>query len=133
METMLAPCGIDCGICSGYLREKNKCLGCLVINEDNLKHILTCRKKQCVETRGLNYCYECNKFPCQDIKKLDKRYATQYGESPIQNGLFVKTNGLEAFKTIQLEKWICKSCHEGLNVHRKYCPTCNEINPNYLK
>ena len=25
---LIAPCGMNCGICYGYLREKNKCPGC---------------------------------------------------------------------------------------------------------
>ncbi|MDD5456566.1 MAG: hypothetical protein PHV30_05985 [Candidatus Margulisbacteria bacterium] len=25
---LIAPCGMNCAICLGYLREKNKCPGC---------------------------------------------------------------------------------------------------------
>ena len=25
---LIAPCGMDCGLCMGYLREKNTCGGC---------------------------------------------------------------------------------------------------------
>ncbi len=25
---LIAPCGMNCGTCLGYLREKNKCVGC---------------------------------------------------------------------------------------------------------
>ena len=26
--TLIAPCGMNCGICVGHLREKNRCAGC---------------------------------------------------------------------------------------------------------
>lgn len=133
MDTLLAPCGIDCGICSGYLREKNRCPGCLNATETTLKHIFTCSKKICAESQGITYCYECKKFPCYNLKKLEKRYSTQYGESPVNNGIFVRDFGLEAFKKSQLLRWTCQNCGEGLNVHKSKCPGCGEINPNYLK
>ena len=30
----IAPCGMNCSICRGYLRKKNKCLGCREIDEN---------------------------------------------------------------------------------------------------
>lgn len=133
MDTLLSPCGIDCGICSGYLRTKNRCLGCLVKAEGNLNHIASCSKKQCTANHQVTYCFECPSFPCYNLKKLEKRYATQYGESPIYQGIFVREHGLEAFRALQLQKWNCVRCGEGLNVHKSICPHCEEKNPNYLK
>ena len=27
-SALIAPCGMDCGLCRGYVREKNRCAGC---------------------------------------------------------------------------------------------------------
>lgn len=27
-KTLIAPCGINCGICLAFLRDKNTCMGC---------------------------------------------------------------------------------------------------------
>jgi hypothetical protein len=31
-NALIAPCGMNCGVCMAYLREKNKCPGCRLIN-----------------------------------------------------------------------------------------------------
>jgi len=33
-SSLIAPCGMNCGICLAYLREKKKCPGCNGSNED---------------------------------------------------------------------------------------------------
>jgi hypothetical protein len=132
MDVMLAPCGVDCGICSAYLREKNHCAGCLA---DDLTlsnhHCSTCTRKYCIEHKGETYCYSCDKFPCRSIKGLEKRYTEKYGESPIDNGRFVEQYGMEAFIALEKERWICKACGSVLNVHRSTCDICNAVNPSF--
>ena len=53
--TMIAPCGMNCGICSGFLRdgrEKNVCPGCN--GDDARKPVVcaTCRIKNCPGLHG---------------------------------------------------------------------------------
>lgn len=132
MDVMLAPCGVDCGICSAYLREKNHCEGCLAVNPDlNIGYCRTCSRKYCIEHKDEKYCYSCEKFPCRSILSLDKRYTEKYGESPIDNGRFVEQFGMEAFIALEKERWICKACGSVLNVHRSTCDVCHADNPHY--
>jgi uncharacterized radical SAM superfamily Fe-S cluster-containing enzyme len=35
--SLIAPCGMNCSICSAYLREKNKCPGCRLMNIEYCK------------------------------------------------------------------------------------------------
>jgi hypothetical protein len=42
---LVAPCGMNCGICRAYLREKNKCPGCRVITQINLLLVLDVKLK----------------------------------------------------------------------------------------
>ncbi len=132
MDVMLAPCGIDCGICEGHLRSKNRCDGCLSANNQiKSTHIKTCSKIKCTLEHNVVYCFECDRFPCLNIRKLEKRYAIKYGESPIENGLFVKNNGIDAFIKLENEKWHCKNCHAVLSVHKPLCRECQNINPHF--
>jgi hypothetical protein len=34
-QGMIAPCGMNCGICIGHLREKRPCGGCFKKNDEN--------------------------------------------------------------------------------------------------
>lgn len=106
---LIAPCGMNCAICSGYLREKNKCLGCRGIDESNSDYCRKCIIKHCkiLKEKGVKYCsIKCEKYPCKRLRDLDKRYKTKYGMSMIENLEFIKQNGIR--KSIEREKkrWI---------------------------
>lgn len=51
--TLIAPCGINCGICRAYLREKNKCPGCRLFNAQEPVSIARCKIKNCFSKRDL--------------------------------------------------------------------------------
>lgn len=126
----IAPCGVICDICLGFQRTKNKCVGCNSIGNKPY-HCTVCSIKTCPEKNGDEklLCNECSKFPCRRIKNLDKRYTTQYGESPIINLKSIKEIGLEEFINTDSVKWKCNECGHLLCVHRNECINCGNINP----
>lgn len=104
---LIAPCGMNCGICVAYLREKNNCGGC---HSENCRGgCRNCAIKNCVKLKKAKsgFCADCEIFPCARIKKLDKRYRTKYGMSMIENLLFIKEKGMKKFLAEQNKKWIC--------------------------
>jgi hypothetical protein len=126
-DGMIAPCGMNCGLCIGHLRKKKPCGGCFRKDDEN-KHE-TCRSCSVVNCEFLaetksGFCFECSKYPCQRIKNLDKRYRTKYGMSMIENLSFIKEKGLERFLESEQEKWKCGNCGSGLSVHRDNCLNC---------
>lgn len=129
---LIAPCGMNCGLCIGHLREKRPCGGCFKIDDENKPTV--CRSCKIVNCAFLaetvsGFCYDCKKHPCTRLKNLDKRYRTNYGMSMIENLAFIKIHGLEKFLKNEEEKWKCKSCGSGLSVHRDFCIHCKaEIN-----
>jgi hypothetical protein len=129
---LIAPCGMNCGICLGYLREKNRCNGCR--NDDYQKpaYCTHCIIKNCSvlgDTKS-GFCYACEKFPCQRLKQLDKRYRTRYNMSMLENLEYIRTRGLEAFLDNERHRWICSYCGATLCVHRKFCIECKaDITP----
>ncbi len=107
---------MNCAICLGYLREKNKCPGCH--NIDTLR--IRCRILKCTERKG-KYCFSCDKFPCARLKQLDKRYRTKYKMSMIENLQNIKNFGIRKFVRNEKEKWICTDCGGIICIHRGYC------------
>lgn len=103
-ESMIAPCGMNCGLCLHYLRTENKCPGCSSGRKVNNKPI-KCSRRLCKKRKG-DFCYECDSFPCDSIKRLDERYRKRYGMSEIENLEFIRDKGVEAFLKSQEEKYV---------------------------
>lgn len=124
---MIAPCGMNCGTCIGYLREKNKCSGCRPDFGSKPASCNACRIKNC-EQLALSeskFCYDCEKYPCLRLKQLDKRYRTKYRTSFIQNLERIKESGITAFLKNEALRWTCPDCGSSLSCHRDICLTCN--------
>ena len=122
----IAPCGINCGICLGHLREKNRCDGCRIKPAVTFKSIDRCIIRNCIylEETTSGFCYDCEKYPCQRLKQLDKRYRTRYRVSVISNLNSIKSTGIKKFVESEIDKWTCKSCGAMLCVHRENCRNC---------
>ncbi|PKM94546.1 MAG: hypothetical protein CVU84_10800 [Firmicutes bacterium HGW-Firmicutes-1] len=127
-EELIAPCGMNCGVCIAYLREKNKCCGCLSLGTNKQAHCNKCSIKFCDEHNRseFTYCYECHKFPCSRIRKLEKRYVENYHVSLIENSTSISKYGFSEFIMNESEKWKCKNCGEVLCIHRNICLNCKE-------
>lgn len=96
---LIAPCGMNCGICLAYLRNKNVCKGCWGKNENKSKSCLNCIIKNCELLNKIDskFCYDCEKYPCKRLKQLDKRYRLKYRMSMIDNLESIRRNGLVMF------------------------------------
>jgi hypothetical protein len=126
-RSMIAPCGMNCGTCIGYLRAKNKCCGCWPDNGSKPVYCTSCKVKNCELLAKTNskFCFECEKFPCQRLKQLDKRYRTKYNVSFFQNLQAIKDSGITNFLASESKRWTCPDCGSVLSCHRTKCLTCN--------
>ncbi len=125
-ESLVAPCGINCGSCLAYLRDKNKCYGCRVDFDSKRKTCVQCRIKNCdlLSKTSTGFCYGCEIFPCQRIKHIDKRYMTKYRTSLIQNLLMIKETGITNFLAFESGRRTCPNCGAVLSIHINYCLKC---------
>ena len=132
MDTeLIAPCGMNCGICSGYLAFKHDvkskgigmpyCTGCRP--RDKKCAFLKKRCSLLLEGR-VQYCYECQDFPCKGLQQIDKRYRSQFRMSMIDNLEYIKKNGISKFMTVQEEKWKCPECGGLICCHNGICFNC---------
>ena len=134
METssqLIAPCGMNCIICSGYLAFKHDvkskgirmsyCMGCRP--RDKKCAFL---KKRCslLLSKKVTYCHECKEFPCDNLIRIDKRYRTFFRMSMIQNLEFIKKDGIIIFLEREKERWRCPTCGGTICCHNGICFEC---------
>ena len=119
---LIAPCGMNCGICIGHLRDKNKCPGCRLMSETKSNYIKKCTIRNC--PKEVKFCSDkCDTYPCKRLNDLDKRYRTKYGMSMIENLENIKKNGIRKFVKNEKMRWRCK-CGNVICVHRDACIFC---------
>lgn len=129
---LIAPCGMNCAVCSGYLALKNEvkskgirmpyCKGCRP--RDKKCAFL---KKRCdlLANNKVHFCYECEDFPCERLGRIDKRYRTFFRMSLIENLESIRKNGMPNFLKTQEEKWRCSECGRVICCHNGICFSCS--------
>jgi hypothetical protein len=123
---IIAPCGINCSLCRAYIRDRLPCPGCRGGDNNKSNSCLTCAIKNCKELAagGFRFCYFCDKFPCAELKRLEKRYKSKYGVSVIANLERIKTIGVKRFIEEEAAKWTCPECGSLLCMHKPQCVNC---------
>jgi hypothetical protein len=126
---LIAPCGLNCRLCRAYTREKNACPGCRAGDAQKPKTRVICRIKTCekIVKAEIEWCYDCEEFPCFYLARLDKRYRTRYGTNVIANLLCIQETGLQNFIESENRKWTCPACGEMLCMHQPACPSCGYV------
>ena len=127
---MIAPCGLDCSICSQAQAENDPCPGCNGPDENkpdfcaNRCGIILCRKRR---ENGFAFCDECPDYPCDDVMEKENRYTSKYPlkESPLENLRMIRGMGMEAFLERERRLWTCPKCGSPICVHTGHCSGCN--------
>ncbi|MFC1656454.1 DUF3795 domain-containing protein [Patescibacteria group bacterium] len=105
---LIAPCGMNCVLCKGYLREENKCPGCRYLDTRKSGYCRKCIIRNCEQLKKNNWKFcsdKCEKYPCIRLKALDKRYKTKYNMSMINNLDSIQKNGIRKFLQSQKKTW----------------------------
>jgi hypothetical protein len=103
-KDLVAPCGMNCAICSGYLAFSHD----LPKKRGAIHHCTGCRprNKKCAFLKGqgcmisqgeARFCHECPKFPCQHLSRVDERYQKNYQYSLIDNLRMIARDGMVSF------------------------------------
>ena len=134
-KELIAPCGMNCGICSSYLAYKNNihrklitnCTGCRSRNKQCAFLKKKCKDGLKLLKGEIEFCFECNYYPCENLTRLDKGYREKFGMSMIDNLNEIKNKGINYFIENQETKYKCKKCSSLISVHSKKCFICDKI------
>ncbi len=125
---MVAPCGIDCGICEmhtckddpnmlsyflskGYPKEKLPCKGCRSIDGQCPVIGTTCATYSCVQKRSVTFCSECSDFPCAKLNPAADRAEILPHNTKVFNLCTIKKLGVEGF--VKVSSDIKKRYYKG--------------------
>ncbi len=127
---LIAPCGMNCGLCKAYIaythgvpRVRGKvtyCAGCIP-RAKNCYVIRSCKKLSKHQNQS---CVQCETMPCEKLAHLDKRYRERYGMSMVENLKELKEQGMDEFLKSQAGKYRCPDCGDVICVHDSKCYSC---------
>ena len=130
-EELVAPCGMNCNVCGAYLGAKHDvrrlgvrmryCEGCRA-----RKTPCAFLKKKCdlLLKNKVEYCHECQDFPCDPLSAIDKRYKANFRMSEIENLNRIRDEGIKAFLESEEAKWKCPECGGVISCHNGICFDC---------
>ncbi len=130
---LIAPCGINCAICKRYLAFINRipvskgvvyCKGCRPQNKRCTLLKPECRKTLRLGEDEVDYCCDCDSYPCERLSCLDKKYRTKYGVSLLDNLEQIRIMGLADFLADQTKKHACPQCGSLISLQEKRCCKC---------
>jgi hypothetical protein len=131
-KRLAAVCGLYCEACTLFIATKEdptrlkgwadryqlseeavKCYGCR--SDKRGPYCQTCKMSACAAERGIDFCVECDEYPCGDLKKFQS-------ERPHRIELW---DNLGQIRTAGYEQWL-------KNIRKHYtCPQCRTINSTY--
>ncbi|MGC9516431.1 MAG: DUF3795 domain-containing protein [Methanomicrobiales archaeon] len=122
-----APCGVFCGACPSY---KISCLGCGSNNQkQKRKSKWGCKiRKCCFLDKDLNFCIDCQEFPCHLLEKLknshphDARF--NYRHEIYDNLKAIKEIGVKSWLNDQYDKFKCPKCNGPIVWYKYKCKNC---------
>jgi len=131
-EALIAPCGINCAICSRYLAfinnlKRSQCVGCRARHEKCTYLFQKCNGINHDAIDDAVFCNECEQYPCKEIDRLEKRYKTNYSMSVKDNLQYIREKGLRKFIEDQYEKYRCPKCGGLISIHNGKCFKCDNI------
>ncbi len=96
-----APCGIYCKRCPGI--KAFNCKGCREQKGQILKFPV-CKTYECVTSKGYEFCYECEDFPCEMLQPIVNFEIFAPHNSKVYNSVMIQKIGLEEWNKICEEK-----------------------------
>jgi len=131
-EELIAPCGMNCAICSKYLAyvnnlNRSQCVGCRPRNEGCAYLFDKCTGINHAKEGNLVFCIECSQYPCKQIDRMDARYRKEYNMSVKDSLEAIKKTGISEFIEEQYIKYRCSKCGGMISIHNRKCFKCDEV------
>jgi len=118
---VISVCGLNCAKCDIYEaghgneklrdeiiewfgKERNECTGPLIRHWSP-----ECKMMLCARERGLQYCFQCEDFPCANVDEFSSDGISHH-ERTIENSKRMKEIGIDAWIEEQKRKGQCVFC-----------------------
>lgn len=131
-EELIAPCGMNCAICSKYLAyvnnlKRSQCIGCRPRNEGCAYLFDKCTGINQNSIGNAVFCFECSQYPCKQIDRMDVRYKKEYNMSVKDNLNTIEGKGIIDFIEEQYIKYRCSKCCGLISIHNRKCFKCETV------
>ncbi len=129
---LIAPCGMNCAICSRYLAylnnlKRSQCIGCRPGNKGCNYLFKKCTGVNHVQKGDAVFCFECDQYPCRQINRMDDRYRRNYKMSIKDNLAYIRKMGIGEFIEGQYKKYCCPKCGGLISIHNRKCFKCDPV------
>lgn len=149
LKKLVAPCGLYCGACviratvrkgdsqlleqmafgvAEYLGHPRpvkvkdlECEGCL--SDVIAINCRECVLRDCVTSKGLTHCAECDDFPCQQLTDFNNDEYPHHSEV-LDNIRHLREIGINAWIEEQEERWRCPNCGYAGDWYAEQCHKC---------
>ena len=131
-QEIIAPCGMNCAVCSRYLSyvnglKRSQCIGCRPRNKRCAFLFKNCTGPKNISNGKAAFCFECDQYPCERIDHLDDRYRKNYHMSMKDNLEDIRKKGMGEFLEEHYKKYRCKKCGGLISIHNRKCFKCDTI------
>lgn len=100
---LFSACGLNCGLCPRYqMSGTSRCPGCS--GEGFLTKHPTCGVLSCSQRKALEYCYECDEYPCKKYEGADQADSFITHMNQLRDLEKAKCMGIDAYMSEQKEK-----------------------------
>ena len=152
-RSLLAPCGLYCGVCGVYIAtrdgddkfkavlgrlygtppEQTRCLGCMQADPPKMLYAYcrSCPIRECVLGRGLTSCQACDEWPCGLIdsfplatgRRVIMRTIPLWRDHVARHG---EEKGSVEWARAECARYHCPACGEPLFRGAQRCRACGE-------
>ena len=121
-------CGLNCGLCPRYYTEgSSRCPGCG--GEGFLETHCSCSILPCCERKGVEYCFDCDEYPCKRYVSEDLYDSFISHKNQIADMKKAKRIGIDFYMSELNEKIdILKYLLDNYNDGRRKSFYCNAVN-----
>jgi hypothetical protein len=143
-----AYCGLYCASCTVFMATKNNtidklaeewqadvndiaCHGCK--SQKVAKFCRTCALKTCARAKGVDFCIECNDFPCQPLEDFKSSSKYPYHSEVYDYLNIIKDHGVQHWLGEMKKRWSCSQCGREHDWFTLECPGCGHKLNAYVK
>ncbi len=120
-------CGLYCGACPNLLGakaglEQNVCFGCK--SDINPEWCSNCGLKACAQEKGLDFCYQCDEYPCAKLEAFKNSQEYPYHQEVYDYMRIIAQEGSASWLEKMKIRWSCPECNEEASWWELSCKKC---------